>query len=134
MTIFIDTNVFLDAFLNRDNGSAKKVLKFLLDKQVVLSISDITIINIAYILQKEFSHDQIREIIGLMVNEYQIICADTDIILEANRSDFDDFEDGIQYICARKAQADLILTANKRDFIHSHIDVLSPVEFLRLYL
>ena len=134
MNIFVDTNVFLDAFLNRDDGSAKEVLKFLAAGQVALSINDITIINIAYILRKAFSRDRIKEIIDLMTNEYQIVCADERIIADANRLSFEDFEDGVQYACAQRAEADLIITGNKRDFIRSEIDVLSPVEFAQLYI
>ena len=134
MNVFVDTNVFLDAFLNRDDGSAKEVLKFFAVKQVALFINDITIINIAYILRKAFSPDSIKAIIDLMTDEYRIICADERIITNANRSGFEDFEDGVQYACAQKAKADMIITGNKRDFIRSDIDVLSPVEFVQLYI
>ena len=42
MNIFLDTNVFADAFLNRDDGSAKRALKFLEEQNIELFLNDIS--------------------------------------------------------------------------------------------
>ena len=41
--IYIDTNIFLDSILNRDNGIAKSVLFFLSDKNFEIVLNDISI-------------------------------------------------------------------------------------------
>ena len=46
------------------------------------------------------------------------------------QSDFADLEDGMQYYSALAANAELILTRNKKDYTLSNIPVLSPTEFL----
>ncbi len=134
MKVFIDTNVFLDAFLNRDDGSAKKVLKFVLQQDMKLFCNDITIVNIVYLIRKKFSKDEIDKIIDKLIDSYTIVPANSKIIADANHSLFKDFEDGIQYFCAKEIEADLIITNNKKDFTFSKIEVLSPVEFRLLYL
>jgi len=48
--------------------------------------------------------------------------------------EFKDFEDGVQYFCAKKAKVDLIITNNKKDFTLSEIEIFSPIEFGLLYL
>jgi len=53
MNIFLDTNVFADAFLNRDDGSAKRALKFLEEQNTELFLNDISIINITYICKNK---------------------------------------------------------------------------------
>ena len=53
MNIFLDTNVFADAFLNRDDGSAKRALKFLEEQSIELFLNDISIINSTH-LQKRW--------------------------------------------------------------------------------
>ena len=41
-----------------------------------------------------------------------------------------DFEDALQYFAAKQANADYIITRNKKDFGFSDIPVLEPGEFL----
>jgi len=134
MKIFIDTNVFLDAILNRDNGLSKNLIKHLELLNTEISLSDISVINIAYIVRKEFTKDEIKDIINLLIKRYNIISANSEIILNANSSDFKDFEDGVQYFCAKEIEADLIITRNKKDFKTSNITVLSAEEFYILYM
>jgi len=62
---------------------------------------------------------------------------DTNVYLNSieNRdSEFKDFEDGVQYFCARRVEADLIITSNKKDFTHSEIEVLTPLTFFNEYM
>ena len=132
--VFIDTNVFLDSYLERDNGVAKSLFDFLENSNTEIYLNDISIINIAYIIRKKFSKDEIKEKINLMTNQYHIVCASERIIIDANNSNFKDFEDSVQYFCAKGIEADLIITNNKKDFTFSEIEVLSPVEFGLLYL
>jgi len=84
--------------------------------------------------QREFSHDEIREKINFMTKQYNVVCANSTIIEDANNSEFKDFEDGVQYFYAKKIQADLIINRNKKDFKTSDIDVLKPNEFTVLYI
>ena len=132
--VFVDTNVFLDSYLERDDGVAKSLFDFLENSNIEIVLNDISIINIAYIIRKKFSKDEIKEKIDLMTTQYYIVCASERIISDANNSNFKDFEDGVQYFCAKEIEADLIITNNKKDFTFSEIEVLSPIEFGLLYL
>ncbi len=134
LKVFVDTNVFLDSYLNRDNGLSATIFTFLEERDFEIYLNDISIINIAYIIKKEFSKDEIKEKIELIINQYHIVCAKEQIIADANSSRFKDFEDGVQYFCAKEIGADLIITNNKKDFKASEIDVLNPMEFVLLYV
>jgi putative PIN family toxin of toxin-antitoxin system len=134
MIIFIDTNIFLDALLNRDEGISKNLIQHLEKQDIEIYLSDITIINIAYIIRKYFSKNEIKEIINIFLKKHKIICANDKIIKNANHSKFNDFEDGIQYFCAKEIKADLIISNNKKDFTKSDIFVLSAKEFYNLYV
>jgi len=58
-----------------------------------------------------------------------------DIIKKAMRSDFNDFEDAIQYFSAERAgQIDFVITRNLRDFKKSDISVLSPDTAIKILL
>jgi len=47
------------------------------------------------------------------------------------KSDFNDLEDAVQYFAAKGGGMDVILTRNKKDFVLSDIDVLTPAEFIK---
>ncbi len=63
-----------------------------------------------------------------------LVSIDKTIIELALESTFGDFEDAVQYYCAKKIGADLILTSNAKDFIHSDIKVLTPAAFFERYV
>jgi predicted nucleic acid-binding protein len=134
LKVFIDTNIFLDSYLERDKGVAKGVFDFLETSDTEIYLNDISIINIAYIVRKKFSKNEIQEKINLIINQYHIVPATKQIISDANNSAFKDFEDGVQYFCAKEIDADLIITNNKKDFTSSEIEVLTAVEFSLLYI
>ncbi len=132
--VYIDTNVFLDSYLKRDNSFAQRVFLFLEDRDIEICLNDISIINIAYILKKPFSQDEIKNKIDFITKYYTIVCANSNIISKANNSSFKDFEDAVQYFCAKEIEADLIVSNNKKDFKMSNISVLTPQEFCLLYI
>ena len=65
---------------------------------------------------------------------FKRVCASGKIIKDANNSKFKDFEDGVQYFCAKEIEADLIISNNKKDFSESDIFVLKADEFVALYM
>ena len=134
LKVYIDTNVYLDAIDNRDKGIAKKVLAFFAQKEIDLYFNDLTIINIHYIAKKNRTREEITQILKVILRKQEIVSIDKEIIENALESKFKDFEDGVQYFCARKIDANLILTSNKKDFKHSEIKVLSPLEFYDKYI
>ncbi len=58
------------------------------------------------------------------------VAIDSKTINESLCSDFQDFEDAMQYHSALRANADIIITRNKKDFSASKIPVFTPQEFL----
>ena len=134
LKVFIDTNVFLDSYLKRDKGVSQSVFDFLEIRDVDIYLNDISIINIAYIIKKHFSKEEIQEKINLIIETYSIVPANQEIIMLANNSTFTDFEDGVQYFCAKSVQAELIITDNLKDYKHSDIRVISAKDFYEGYI
>ncbi len=132
--IYIDTNVYLNSIDNRDNEVSRNVLTFLVQKNIELYINDLTILNIHYIAKKNRSRDEIYKIVKTILNKHKVVPIDKAILEESLESNFKDFEDGVQYFCAKKIKADLIITSNKKDFIYSKINVLTPLEFYNKYI
>lgn len=134
LKIYIDTNIYINSIENRDNNISKKVLFFLKNTDTILYINDISIINIHYITRKTTHRDEIEEKLKVILEEHELVSIDKYIIKNSFDSDFKDFEDAIQYFCAKKVNADLIITDNTKDFKNSDIKILSAKEFYENYI
>lgn len=134
LKIFIDTNIYMNSIEDRDDGISKSVLIFLQQTDVELYLNDLSIINIHYLTRKSTQRDEIKKRLKTILEEQNIVSIDRFIIEEALDSNFKDFEDGVQYFCAKRAGADLIISDNKTDFMYSDIKVMSAKEFAQQYM
>ena len=58
---------------------------------------------------------------------------DEDSVRSALNSQFNDFEDAIQYFCTTKyKRIDIIITRNVKDYRYASLPVMSPDTFLKL--
>ena len=60
----------------------------------------------------------------------EVAMLDDEIIEKGLNSNFSDFEDAIQYFSALKANCNIIVTRNIKDFKESQLLVMTPDEFL----
>ena len=131
MKFFIDTNIFLNVLLDRDYGRSEEILYFLKLKGK-LFISSTTILNAIYIARKKLK--DVKADVFALKKKFNVIST-TDEILELSfQSNFKDFEDGVQYFCAKSVNCDLIITDNKKDFIYSNIEVMDSIEFYNKFI
>lgn len=132
--VYIDTNVYLNCLENRNNDLSKAVIIFLEKRGIQLYLNDLTIINIHYITRKSIDRAVIKAQIQNILNKHLLVSIDKLIIESAFDSNFKDFEDGVQYFCAKQIGADLIITNNAQDFTFSQIKVFTPQEFYNEYM
>ena len=100
-------------------------------EKIKLSVSALTIANIHYLLLKAYPTSEAK---GLIINLRKLVdtLAVTDHVIEqALRSDFKDFEDGVQYFTALENHIKVILTRNLRDYKTAKISVTTPEVYLK---
>ncbi|MFW6307869.1 MAG: type II toxin-antitoxin system VapC family toxin [Campylobacterales bacterium] len=132
MNLFLDKNVLIDMFLERDCGEAKEIFESIIrDETINAYISDITVINTYYIISKYSTKANAIGAVKLMRKHCGLSVAREDVIDMAMESQFEDFEDGVQYFCAKSVSSDYIITNNKDDFIKSDIKVYTPKEWVK---
>ena len=131
--VFIDTNIVLDLLQKRDEFySDAQDLSTLADKkELKLYVSALTIANTHYLLSKFYNSNESKKILLKFKVLVEVLSVDDKIIDLSLASDFNDFEDGIQYYTAMENNIELILTRNKKDFKNSTLPVLTAREFLR---
>jgi len=134
--IYIDTNIFLDSILNRDEGIADELFTFLEANNVTIILNDISVINIHYFAKKELKGnlELVENYLNRMLDEYLIFSVDEHLLRTALNSSFSDFEDGVQYFCAKEAKADLIISNDKSGFKNSDIEAMKSRDFYERFI
>ena len=130
--VFVDTNIVVDLLQKREKFYAEAQDLFTLadKKEVELYVSTLTIITAHYLLRKHYNSVDSRKIIAKFKLLVNVLSADDKLINLALVSDFDDFEDAIQYHTAIESGMNSIITRNKKDFKLSRLPVFTAKEWL----
>ena len=131
--LFLDTNIVLDLLSRRQPfyDSAARLFSLADNGVVKVSVSALTIANTHYILSKQKTEEDAKEILRKFRLIVEIVSLSDKIIdMALNNKVFKDFEDSLQYYSASESSQDIIITRNQKDFKSSDIPVLSAEEFL----
>ncbi len=134
INVLLDTNIIMDMF-DADRLSHQKSLdlvKKLLIEGATLYVNSDTLTTVFYLLknQKKATLQEALYAIRESTNICELIpiemedVEDTLLLCEDEKSVFKDYEDALQYVCAKKVKADLIIT-NDKGFVSLDIEVMS---------
>jgi predicted nucleic acid-binding protein len=130
--VFVDTDVCLDLLSGRMPFNKTAELLFsLADKgKIKIYVSSLSFANIDYVLRSQYASGHSRKIIAKFKTLVQVLSVDSKTIDLAIASDFNDFEDAIQYSCAIDNGLKIIITRNVKDYKKATIKVLTPEAFI----
>ncbi|MFN8363228.1 MAG: PIN domain-containing protein [Cloacibacterium normanense] len=131
--VFVDTNIVIDLLQKRENfyKEAQELFTKADRKKLKLYISALTFANTYYILSKYYSSSEAKKILSKFKVLVEVLPTTDKIIDLALASDFNDFEDAIQFYTALESNLHVIITRNKKDFKNNLIPVFSAKEFLK---
>lgn len=134
MKVFIDTNILIDFLAAREPFAEEAMALFQLadNDEIELMVSDLTIINTIYILRR--MHYGLSEIYDSLDNIRPLLTITSmgaTVVDRCLQHRSDDFEDEMQYFSAIDANADYIITRNKKDFDFGDSAVMTPYEFFK---
>ena len=129
--VFLDTNVLMDLAQFRDGfNNAVTILQGAYDSRYSICACVLSYANIAYILRKE-PQERRYEILSLLADTVPMLPLTPDDVANAIAQPVRDFEDMLQYQCAKAAGCDVIVTNNGRDFAaFCDLPLVSAAEFL----
>jgi len=133
--IFLDTNVLIDFLAARKPFSmeAAKLFNYSFKKKVTIYVAAVSYNNIYYILRQSCTHAQTIKILTELQEWTEAIDVSKDVIRKSLKSEFKDFEDAIQYNCAKAVnKIDCIVTRDTKDFRTSSLPILTPKEALTM--
>jgi len=132
-SLFLDTNIVLDLLAHRMPfyNEAAKLFSLADKKKIKLSISALCLADSNYILSKQLHVMEVRKILRKFKVLVNVLPLDDKISDLALNSEFNDFEDAIQYFTAIENDQDLIISRNQQDFKESKIPVMTAEEFIK---
>ena len=134
--VFLDTNVIIDFLGNRTGfyDDAAVIMSLAINQKIELHAAAMSFATASYILSKKNNNDSIKTLIADFCKICKVVATDEECVNYATLSDFEDFEDAMQYKCAQKAKADYIVTRNIKDFKTANIKVRTPEDFPEDYI
>ncbi len=131
--LLVDTNIVIDLLSKRAEffQEAQELFTLADNKKVELFVSALTFANTHYLLSKYQKLDDARKTLIKFKVLVNISPLDDKIVELALVSDFNDFEDAIQYHTALENEIDIIITRNKKDFKNSKLPILTAKEYLK---
>ena len=134
MKVMIDLNVLLDVVQKRQPHyqASAQILDFALKNQCG-SLSSHVLTTCYYLVVKYASQQPAEELIDWLLRNFSIIPANKETFLLARCLGFKDFEDAVVSACAEEHHCRYIITRNSKDFTRSHVQALSPTEFLAMH-
>jgi predicted nucleic acid-binding protein len=136
MKVFYDTNVLLDVVTKRQPHyeDSARVWSLADAAKVDGFVSAITYPNAYYILRKMLDAKEADRVLRVIRGAFRTVAFDEQILSQAMDANMPDFEDAIQFFSAVHCGANYILTRDAGDFPGSGIPVMTPAEFLSVYL
>ena len=130
--IYVDTNIFIDLLDSSRplaSGSFEVLETFMRNGKELFMNSD-TITNAYYVCNKtkKYEHSVLVSLLEKVVSLFTVVGIDNSEVMEALHLcgdatlSFKDYEDALQYVCAKKAEADLIVT-NDKGFVSLDIEL-----------
>lgn len=132
MRLMIDANILLDVLCKREPNyiASSNVWKLCETGKCTGYVSVLSFANIIYIMRKELHPEKIESILKQLALIFDFADLTENILVNASKLKWDDFEDAVQFCSAQKLGADHIITWNIKDYINSDITAITPSEFL----
>lgn len=136
MRLLIDTNVYLEFFLKRDNYDAVfAFFQHAARRHTQTCVSAMSLRDFGYIIHKNLHDNDITKKMQLKVYEMtsKVISTSADAAIESLYSETNEYEDSLQAVVAEEAMCDAIVTYNKKDFEKSKLPIFTPNELIQIW-
>ena len=133
MRVFIDTNILIDFVADREGFSddADSIFALGVAGNVKLMTSALSYITSMYVAHK-YGYQRVKESLFALSDFVEVLDLQASTVVEMLSSSWKDYEDATQNATALTAEADCIVTRNKKDFSESSLPVYTPAELLQV--
>jgi len=130
--ILIDTNIIIDNALEREPfwNASEQVLSLIEKGTIAGYISASTFSDLYYIIRKARGRDWTLTYLKQLITFCQIATVNQAAIIMAFTTNFQDFEDSIQYSTSVVNKLDAIITRNPQDFPIITPRIITPEQLI----
>jgi predicted nucleic acid-binding protein len=134
ITVLLDLNVLLDAFLGREpwRAEADAIWDANREGRIGGRVSAAGLPTLFYVIRKQEDLARAHLAVANCLRSLEIVPVGRATLEMATTLPGSDFEDNLHITCAVEARLDAIVTRNAIDFVGSPIPVLTPAELLGL--
>ena len=131
--LFVDSDIILDLLAEREPHyiHAARLFTLINQNKIIAYTSPLIFANLHYLLKQQTTNFVALKSLRKLKTLINILPIDERIIEQSLNSEFNDFEDAIQYYTAVNNGITIIITRNKIDYRRSKIDILTAEEFLK---
>lgn len=136
MKVFLDTNVLMDSFLDDrpHHDEASAIISACEFGDIEGCVSYLTLANMAYAMRKDVGKDRLKEILRKCLQLFDVLPMDDSQMSSALDVEAPDFEDVLQYECAKDSGCEIIVTSNTKHFkFCKDIEVASTVDYAQQF-
>ncbi|MCU0518971.1 MAG: PIN domain-containing protein [Oscillatoria sp. Prado101] len=132
MRVLLDTNIILDALLQREPfvRDAKALFEAIESQRVIGYVTATTLTDIFYIVRKNKGAEIGKREVATLLAGMQVCTVNRAILEAAVSSNMSDFEDAVQLACAMADNLDAIVTRDTEGFTGTSFPVLSAGELM----
>lgn len=130
--VFVDTGICLDLLSGRKpfNSFAEQLFSLADKKEIEIYVAALSFSTIDYILNAHYKIKNPRQLIAKFKTLVTTLPLESKTIDLAIASDFDDFEDAIQYNTAIENEITVLITRNIKDYKTAQIKVVTSESYL----
>ena len=136
MKLFLDTNVLIDFILERPlfYQPAAMIISCAAERKIKVCVSALSVVTANFICVErcKMPLNVYRRKMDFLRNVIEISSIDSSDIYNSYDSNWKDFEDGVQYFSAIRAEVDYLVTRNVKDFEESDTKVISTDQVCEL--
>lgn len=132
--VLIDSDVCLDYVLQRTpfDAEANVIFEHLEEEKFQAFVCALTPTTVFYFTRKARDIGGAYAAINDLILTAQVCLVDLDVLRNAEKLGFSDYEDAVQCASAIAEKLDAIITRNTKDYLNSPIPVYTPTEFLEV--
>jgi len=134
MRLLIDANILLDVLQDRKpyvNESAL-IWKLCETGKAEGNVLALSFANLVYVMRRELDPVRIEAVLKNLSLIFSFVDLQQKDLLRAAALHWDDFEDAVQSVTAKRLHADFIITRNTKDYRNSTVKAITPADFLSL--
>ncbi len=132
--VLLDVNVVLDVLADRKPFAEEAAALFGVIEAGALHgfVAAHTITTLHYLLARHLGKAKTRRVLMDLLQLLRVVEVDEDRLRHALGLNWTDFEDAVQAACAEKAEADYLVTRDKKGYTKSAVRPVTPAELLVL--